>query len=61
MPSSYILRDLSKDESRYFSNALKRAKREGRSLRWLVAHLVGLYAQVGLEPLEKAAKNGGEN
>lgn len=60
MPSSYILRDLSGDESRDFNKALKRAKAEGRSLRWLVAHLVGLYARVGLEPLEQAAKNGGE-
>lgn len=60
MPSSYILRDLSHDESRDFNKALTRAKREGRSLRWLVAHLVGLYARVGLEPLDKAAKGGEE-
>lgn len=58
MPSSYILRDLSRDESRDFRNALERAKSEGRSMRWIVAHLVGLYARVGLEPLEKAAAGG---
>jgi hypothetical protein len=55
MPSSYILRDLTTDESKDFNRALKRAKSEGRSMRWVVAHLVELYACVGLEPLERAA------
>lgn len=56
MPKSYILRDLNDDESDAFDKALIRAKSEGRSLRWLIARLVTLYAKVGLEPLEKATK-----
>jgi len=54
MPSSYILRDLTPDESRDFADALARAKREGRSMRWVVARLVNLYARVGLHTLEIA-------
>lgn len=54
MPSSYILRGLSREESRDFKNALERAKAEGRSLRWIIGQLVGLYARVGLEPLTDA-------
>ena len=54
MPTSYALRDLSTQESRAFVKALKRAKSEGRSLRWLVPRLLGLYAEHGLEVIEKA-------
>lgn len=56
MPSSYILRDLTDDQSDAFNAAYERAKKDGRSFKWVVIRLVELYAKVGLEPMERAAK-----
>ncbi|HKE02501.1 MAG TPA: hypothetical protein VKE91_00475 [Blastocatellia bacterium] len=53
--TSYIIRDMSRDESRDFGDALKRARGEGRSMRWIVLKLITLYARVGLNVLERAA------
>lgn len=55
MPTSYIVRNLSHQESRDFQQALRRARNEGRSMRWITARLVRLYARVGLDTLEHRA------
>jgi len=56
MPNAYIVRDLNPIESKEFEQALKRAKAEGRSMRWIVVQLVTMYAKVGLDPLMAATK-----
>lgn len=62
MPSSYIVRSLSRDESRDFREALRRARGEGRTMRWVVARLVRFYAKHGLDTIEQlATKRGGRH
>jgi hypothetical protein len=56
--SSYIIRNMTREESRDFGTGLERAHDEGRSMRWILFRLIRLYTQVGLEPLERAASNG---
>lgn len=58
MPNSYLLRDLTPQESRDFQTARKKARKAGRSLRWTIGRLVGLYAEHGLSAVEKAAQLG---
>lgn len=57
MPSSYILRNLTPEQSSAFNRALDRAKADGRSFKWVVVRLVELYAKVGLEKLEGAVND----
>lgn len=54
--TSYIIRDMTRDESGDFGTALKRARGEGRSMRWIVLRLISLYARAGLDVLERAVE-----
>lgn len=63
MPSSYILRNLTSEQSDSFTKALERAKAEGRSFRWVVIRLIERYAtgDLSLEPSQEPVISDGQS
>jgi hypothetical protein len=53
MARSYLLRDI---DAGMWKRVRTRATSEGRNLRFLILHLLALYAQYGLEAIETAIR-----